>query len=116
LAGPRSQALELAKSQRGGSVRGTLELSQAAGGGRLEVDLFAQSASLAKTKHGGRVRVGRLRKSSLAPGKLVFSVRLDARARRALRRRHSLPLKVRVVVVSAAGTSLTVTRTVVERA
>ena len=38
-------------SQHGSSVRGSVQISKAGAGGRLEVDLLAKSASLAKVKH-----------------------------------------------------------------
>src|SRR6476469_1885118 len=44
LQGPASSALKLAKSQRGSSVRGSIDLTQAAAGGKLEVLLFMKRA------------------------------------------------------------------------
>lgn len=114
LVGPVSRALELAKSQRGGLVRGSLSVSKAGAGGRLEVDLFAQSGLLAKAKHSARVRVGRLVRSSLSAGKLPFSVKLNARARQALKRKRRLALTVKIVLTPTSGKPLTVTRAVVE--
>lgn len=112
LAGSESQAVKVAKSQHGGSVKGSLNLSQAAAGYRLEVDLLTQSASLAKAKHSTRVRVGRYVRSSLSAGKLSFSVKLNARARRAIKRHHRLALTVEIVLTSAGGEALTITRSV----
>ena len=43
-----SRALKLAGSQHGSTVHGSIKVSQAGSGGRLEVSLFATSASLAK--------------------------------------------------------------------
>jgi plastocyanin len=114
LIGPASQALKLAKSQHGGTVHGSIAVSQAGAGGRLEVDLLARGASLTKTKHGAPVRVGRLVRSSLSAGKVSFSVRLSARARRALKRHRRLTLTARVILTPASGKVLTVTRVVVE--
>jgi hypothetical protein len=106
--------VKVAKSQHGSSVKGLIDLSKAAAGGRLEVDLLAQSASLAKAKHSTRVRVGRLVRSSLSAGKLSFSVKLNAKARRALRRHHKLALTVEIVLTPAGGKALTITRSVVQ--
>jgi hypothetical protein len=50
-----SRALELAGSQRGSTVHGSIEVSQAGSGGRLEVGLFAAGASLAKAGHPAQV-------------------------------------------------------------
>jgi hypothetical protein len=114
LAGPGSQAVKVAKSQHGRSVKGAIDLSMAAAGGRLEVDVFAQSASLAKAKHSSRVRVGRYVRSSLSAGKLSFSAKLNAKAQRALKRHHRLALTVEIVLTPASGKTLTITRSVVQ--
>lgn len=114
LAGSQSQALKVGKSQHGGSVEGSINLSKAAAGDRLEVDVLAQSASLAKAKHSTRVRVGRFVSSPLSAGKLSFSVKLNAKARRAIRRRHRLALTVQIVLTPAGGEALTITRSVVQ--
>ncbi len=116
LAGPVSKALKLAKSQRGGSVKGSLNISQAGAGDRLEIDVFAKSASLAKAKHTARVRVGRLIRSSVSAGRLSFSVKLDAKARRALKRHRRLALTVQITLTPLHGEPLTVNRAIVERA
>jgi plastocyanin len=116
LAGSASQAVRVAKSQRGGSVKGAINLSKAAAGGRLEIDLFAQSASLAKAKHRVAVRVGRLVRGSLTAGRLSFAVRLDARARAAVRRHRRLTLTVKVILTPVSGKEVTVTRTVIVHA
>jgi hypothetical protein len=112
LAGSESRAVKVAKSQHGGSVKGSINLSKAAAGDRLEVDLLTQSASLAKAKHSTRVRVGRYVSSSLSAGKLSFSVKPNAKARRAIRRRHRLALTVEIVLTPASGEALTITRSV----
>ena len=104
--------MKVAKSQRGSSVKGSLNLSKAATGYSLEVDLLTQSASLAKTKHSTRVRVGRDVRSSLSAGKLSFSVKLDAKARRAIKRHHKLVLTVEITLTPAGGKALTITRSV----
>jgi plastocyanin len=114
LVGSASQALKLAKSQRGTSVKGSVAISKAGAGDRLEIDLLAQSTSLAKAKHHAAVRIGRLVRSSLSAGKLTFSVKLSAKARRALKRHHRLALTVKVVLTPAGGKALTITRSVVE--
>jgi hypothetical protein len=113
LAGSESRAVKVAKSQHGGSVKGSINLSKAAAGDRLEVDLLTQSASLAKAKHGTRVRVGRYVRSSLSAGKLSFSVKLNAKARRAIKRHHRLALTVEIVLTPASGQALTITRSVI---
>jgi hypothetical protein len=102
----------LAASQHGPSVRGSLDISPAGAGGRLEVDLFAKSASLAKTRHAGSVRVGRLVRSSVSAGKVSFSVVLTAAGKRALARKHRLPLTVKIALTPTRGAALSIARSV----
>jgi plastocyanin len=104
----------LRSSQRGDSVKGSLVVSKAGAGDRLEVDLLASTAALAKTGHTVRVRVGRYVRAAVAAGRLSFSVELDARARRTLRRRHRLALSVRIALAPFYGEPTTLTRAVVE--
>ncbi|MFI5005649.1 MAG: hypothetical protein ACHQE6_11620, partial [Solirubrobacterales bacterium] len=61
------------------------------------------------------VRVGRLVRGSLSAGKVAFVVKLDAEARRALRRLRHLTLSVRITLTPAHGRAVTVTRGVVLR-
>jgi hypothetical protein len=111
-----SRALKLAGSQRGSTVRGSINVSQAGSGGRLEVGLFAAGASLAKAGHAQQVRVGRLVRSSLQAGNVSFSVPLSARGKAALRRHHRLGLTVKITLTPLHGAAVTVTRGVVIRA
>jgi plastocyanin len=105
--------LALAGSQHGPSVHGSLEVSTADAEGRLEVDLLANSASLARVERSARVRVGRLVLSSLRPGRVSFSVPLSTRARRALGRRRRLALMVKIILQSRRGVAVTATHAVV---
>src|SRR5437588_3417930 len=101
LAGDPRRDVSLAGRQRAASVRGTVRLSGAASGGRLEVDL----------RSSGR-RAGRLVRTDLEPGSVRFSVSLDARAKRALRLRGQLRVRVQVTVRGLNGDAETVTGTV----
>jgi hypothetical protein len=96
-------------------VRGSLEVSQAGAGGRLEVDLFANSASLAAARRSTRVRVGRLVRNSVSAGKVPFTVGLTPRARKALKRHHRLALTVKIALTPLHGTPVSLTRAVIER-
>jgi plastocyanin len=116
LAGSATSALKLPASQHGGSVRGSVAISQAGAGGRLEVDVLAKSASLATSGHANLVRVGKLVLSHLRAGKNTFSVPLNGRARRALRRRGRLALSARIAVSASGASGQTLTRSVVVRA
>ncbi len=104
----------LRASQHGTSVHGSLDVSKAGAGDRLEVDLFASGASLAKTKHATRVAVGRFVRSSVPAGRQPFSVKLSTKAKRALSRRHRVALTVKIVLTPFYGEPTTLTRTVVE--
>jgi plastocyanin len=95
------RSLKLVKSQRGGTVRGSLELSQAAAGGKLEVLLSKKPAS---------GRVGRLVRSSLSAGHVSFAVPLKRAMRRTLRSRGKISLAVKVIVTPPGGTPLTLKR------
>jgi hypothetical protein len=105
--------LALANAQHGDAVHGTVQIP--AGGARLEVELLAQGASLAKVKRGGSSRVGQLVRPSAPAGKVAFSVSLDTAAKRALRRHHKLALTVKIVLTPKHGAAMTLTRSVVVR-
>jgi plastocyanin len=115
LAGSAASAVKLAANQRGGSVRGAIEISKAGEGGRLEVDLMAKPASLASAGHSARVRVGKLTVSHLHAGKNSFSVALNSRARRALRRHGRLAITATMLITAPTGALTTVTRSVLAR-
>jgi plastocyanin len=104
----------LRSSQRGGSVRGSLNISKVGAGDRLEIDVFAKSASLAKARRSASVRVGRFIRSSVSAGAMSFSVRLSARARKALKRHRRLALTVKITLTPFYGEVFSVTRSVIE--
>jgi plastocyanin len=83
----------LARTQRSMRVRGAVDVPQA--GSRLEVT--------ARTTR----RVGRFLRRSVGPGTVVFSVGLDAKARKALRAKGRLTLTVRIVVSHPGATAQT---------
>jgi hypothetical protein len=111
-----SRALKLAGSQRGSTVHGSIKVSQAGSGGRLEVGLFAAGASLAKAGHPAQVRVGRLVRSSLKAGSVPFSVPLTAKGKASLRRHRHLTLTVKITLTPLHGAAVTIIRGVVVRA
>lgn len=113
LRGPASQALKLARSQQGNAVRGSVALSPAAVGGRLEVELLMAPASISDSGRVGRVRVGRLVRSALQAGRAPFAVSLRRVARRALQERGRLSLKVRLSITPPGGQALILNRSVV---
>jgi hypothetical protein len=111
-----SAALKLAGSQRGSTVRGSIKVSQAGSGGRLEVGLFAAGASLAKAGRPTQVRIGRLARSSLTAGNVPFSVPLTAKGKAALRRHRRLALTVKITLTPLHGAAVTITRGIVVHA
>jgi hypothetical protein len=108
-----SKALKLAGSQHGSTVHGSIKVSQAGTGGRLEVALFAAGASLAKAGHPTQVRIGRLLRSSLRAGSVSFSVPLTAKARAKLHRHRRLALTVKITLTPLHGARVKITRGVV---
>src|SRR5438552_276641 len=116
LAGSASGAVRLASSQHGRSVRGSLDISPAGAGGRLEVDLLARSAVLASAGHSAQVRVGRLVRLHVRAGRVSFAVALTARAREALRRHGRLPMTARLLISAPTGASVTIARKLLMRA
>ncbi len=113
LVGSSSEAVKLARVQHGSSVRGSVKISQAGVGGRLEIDLLASGASLAKAGHSPQARVGRLVRSSLYAGTTSFTVPLNAKGKAALRRHRRLALTVRIVLTPVHGAVVTVTKSLV---
>jgi hypothetical protein len=111
-----SKALKLASSQRGSTVHGSIKVSQAGAGARLEVSLLAARASLAKAGHSPQARVGRLVRSSLQAGSVSFSVPLSAKGKAALRRHRRLALTVKIKLTPQHGAAVTFTRNIVVHA
>jgi hypothetical protein len=107
--------LALANAQHGDAVHGTVQIPAADGGARLEVELLAQGASLAKVKRPGSSRVGRFVRSSAPAGTVSFTVPLDAQAKSALRHHHKLALTVKIVLTPKHGAAMTLTRSLVVR-
>jgi plastocyanin len=86
--------VKLSAKQRGTRVRGTVDVRTARS--RIEVTVRA-----------GRARVGHLVKTPSAVGTAVFSVTLDAKTRRNLRREHRLALSVTVALTAPGQKTLT---------
>jgi plastocyanin len=111
-------SLKLTAPRHASSVRGSLQLGAAGAGGTIEVDLLAKGSSLSKSR-GSRsksVRVGRFSHHSIKAGRVAFTIALSAQAKRALTRRHTLSVTVKVTLTPPLGQTTTVTRTVLLRA
>jgi plastocyanin len=109
--GPLVEALRLARRQHGRAVHGSITVSSAAAGGRLDVELRASRVALGG--HGyGMVRVGAGSRSLAVAGRLAFAVRLRPSAQRALQRRGRLSLIVNAIIRPPTGPAATITRRV----
>jgi plastocyanin len=115
LAGSASSALRLPAVQHGRSVHGSVDVSQAGVGGKLEVKLLARRASLAGAGHATQAQVGRVAHAALSAGTVSFTVALDPRAARALRLHGHLALVVRITVAPVGGSAVTIARGVLLR-
>ncbi|HEX5307982.1 MAG TPA: plastocyanin/azurin family copper-binding protein [Solirubrobacteraceae bacterium] len=104
----------LRASQRGGVVKGALAIAKAAAGDELEIDVLARTSALSHRRTPAHTRVGHLSRGSVKAGRLSFSIRLDANARRALARRHRLALTVRIVLTPIYGEAKRINRSVIE--
>jgi plastocyanin len=113
LAGSASSAVKLPALQHGQSIHGSVIVSAAGAGGRLEVVLLAKGASLASAGHAGQVRVGRLLRSSLIAGPVSFAVALNADAKHALRSHRRLSLTARLLLAPLSGSPVRISRSLV---
>lgn len=110
-----SKGVKLANSQRGSSIHGSVAVTHAGAGGRLEIGVYATGASLAAIHHPAGVRVGRLLRAAVRAGVVAFTTPLSARGRSALHRRHRLRVAVQIVLTPVAGAPESVSRSVVLR-
>jgi plastocyanin len=108
-------SLKLSAPRHASAVRATFDIGQAGVGGSFEADLLAKGVSLGRARGSKSVRVGRLVRTSVSSGHLSFSVALSSRARRALARRHSLALIVRITLTPPLGPAQTLTRSLTLR-
>jgi plastocyanin len=110
-----ANSLKLTIPRHGTTLRTALEVAPTGAGGSLEVDLLVKGSLLGK--RGSRsVRIARLLRPSVTAGKLSLSLALSGAAKRALARRRSLPLTVKIVLTPPIGHTETLTRTVTLRA
>jgi hypothetical protein len=110
-------SVKLTVAHHGSSVRGSIGVSQAGAGGRLEIDLLVKGSLLTKTHGSGSklVSVGRVVRQSVSAGKVSFAIALPAQGRRALARHHSLVVTVRITLTSAQAARTTITRSITLR-
>jgi plastocyanin len=111
LLGPASNALTLSRTRHGAAVHGSIEISPAGAGGRLEVELLVSSRSLNDSRtHTGSVRVGRFLRASLSAGALSFTIPLTGRARDALEREGHLGVTLRLLLSPKSGPTVRILR------
>ena len=108
-------AVKIRSQQRGRAVRGSVEVSSAGTGDRIEVDLLARRASVASAR-ASFLRVGRILRSAVGPGTFAFKVPLSVSGRRALARAGRLALVVQIVLTPRSGKPIVVKRGVSLRA
>lgn len=113
IQGPATAALKLARSQQGKIVRGSVSLSPAAVGGKLEVELLMPRSLLPESEGVGPIGVGRLVRGALQAERVSFAVLLRRVARRLLDEHGRLSLKVRVTIAPPGGRELVINRSVV---
>ncbi|HEY3760088.1 MAG TPA: plastocyanin/azurin family copper-binding protein [Solirubrobacteraceae bacterium] len=116
LTGSAAKAIALAVNQHGQSVRGSIQVSPAGAGARLEIDLLAVGAAPTASRRAAAVRVGGLMRTSLKAGRVSFAAPLDRQGRAALHRRGRLVLAVRITLTPTHGAAVHVTRTVIMHA
>jgi plastocyanin len=98
-------AVTLARSQHGSRVRGAVKVKAAKS--RLEVGVWVPKSKLSGGKSHKAVRVGRFLKASTAAGSVRFSITVNAKARKALKRARRLALTVSVALTPPRGHKLT---------
>jgi plastocyanin len=115
LAGAASAAVRLGTGAHGRFIRGSVNISPAGAGGRLEVDLMAARGSLARAGRTALVQLGRLVRQPVAAGIDPFKLSLSPRALRALHAQGHLHVSVKVVLTPLRGSPVTVTRSLLLR-
>jgi plastocyanin len=105
----------VARRQRGTTVRGSVTTSE--NGSRIAVKALVSNRLLAKSppRRIRKVSVGSLRKQVAAAGKTSFALKLNATARRALKRIERLSVELRIKVTPPGGPTATKTARVTLR-
>jgi plastocyanin len=98
-------AVAVARSQKGGRVRGSVDVKRS--GSRLEVSVWAARKALLGGRSNTLVRIGRSTRVSAPAGKVSFAVATDAKARSALRRHRRLSVTVSIALTPPGGHKLT---------
>jgi hypothetical protein len=109
---PTSPRISVARRQTGTTLRGSVTTSS---GAKIVVTVLVSNRALStrRPRTVRKVKVGSQTKRPAGAGKTSFAVRLNAAARRALRRRERLAVVLRIVVTPTTGQATT--RTVAVR-
>lgn len=105
---PLGSAVTVVAARHHASVRVSIQVLASGTGGSFQVSLLEKGA-----KH---AIAGRAVRREVPSGTVSVFVPLNARAKRALRRRRRLALEVKIVFTPPAGASVVLTRSVVARA
>jgi plastocyanin len=111
--GPAGSSIGLKRAQRGNVIRGSLQVARASS--RLDVRALVRRSLLSDTKRSGRVRVARQLRPSVGGRRVAFTLRLNAKARRALKREGRLAVRLEIRVNPLAGASYVTHRSVTQR-
>jgi plastocyanin len=115
FASAASKAVQVRSRQRGRVVRGSVDVSSAGAGGRLEADLLLARRAARAGATTSSPRVGRIVRSAVGAGTVTFGVPLNASGRRALARAGRLALVVEITLTPRAGSAVSVGRHVLLR-
>lgn len=109
---PSQPVVKVAGRQRGVVVRGSVTTPGSPS--EIAVTAFATKSTLSASRV-RRVRIGAVSKHATGTGKTSFALRINRTARRALRRRHRLPVSLRIVITPDGDYAVRKTATVVLR-
>jgi plastocyanin len=110
---PAASLLRVTNPQRGFTLRGSVSVRSARS--RLLARAFARRGALSGGRSTLQVQVGRQLRASVGPGRVSFSLVLNAVARKALRRNGRLAIVLRLTVDPESGATYTAQRTVILR-
>ncbi|MDX6688632.1 MAG: hypothetical protein QOG15_89 [Solirubrobacteraceae bacterium] len=106
---PAANALKLKSTQKGKSVKGSINILLA--GSKLDVRAVVKRKTLG-ISGSGRKRVGRYLRNSVAAKTVNFKVSLSAKAKKALKNKGKLKIRIDITVTPPIGSKYTKTKTV----
>jgi plastocyanin len=106
---PARPSVSVPHHQHGTALKGSV--STPAGPSKIAITAFVSKKLLAAKP----VKVGWFSKRSTGTGKTSFTLKLNSTAKRALKRRHSLAISLRILVTPSGGSAVTKTAAVTLR-